>query len=1020
MDVSDLNFKPCPCGYQICRFCYSHIKDELNNRCPACRQPYDDATVEFKPIKPEELKRVQAAQKLRDKRRKEEQTAFQTKANVRVRQRTQVQVQGMTTKIANEDTVAQLKGSEHFGQYGRVLRLVMSKRTGVVTGHSHPLYSPVNVFVSYRTAHEASNCINSIDGTTTEDGHKLRATWATTRYCPTFLRGGKCHNESCLNAHEYGEEVDSNGSLGKDDNFFNGDSETQRTKTGPVVGRKIDVTLPATASWASKDGKPMPPVSPIVINASMPPLSASIKPPPPPQQPKQTITKPPAQPLPVKPSSQSRLTKAEAKAAVNAAAGISIETSGNLQSRTTSVDDINVDQTEIGPHTESEAMEQVEMDTTPVASTSQASSGASIANLTHPPSNDMFEQSRLASTTVDDTFPSIGFGFDEGFSFSFDLPSNVGSKGKSKASFASLDGTSKLSTTKDDQPVPTVNLGPGSHRESPETPSTSLSGPNGSDPMAALFPTPLAPSYHGSFDPFAEASSSSADAFSNGVFGETRSGSPSPPTSSSGLGTADERRGSRFGFARRGSSNMSTLRAGDLSQAMMRGAFSSSSTGSSGGRQSPRNVQSSSTMFAPPGIGTPTGHQQQPSQPQQRPGSSNNINSSQALFALLSGGAITPNDNGPEAHLSTGMWSSSQAPPPSSSSSSFGMTTTSNNAPLPNFPPGILRAFSSPQTSAASSPQLSPRARSNLPLNSSTELLGSGGPPGLVNGSHTASGMTRIASGGGAGGAGGGGLPPGLGLNHHHQPQQHHQQHHHPHHRLGAGQTSSASTATTTIPTASFPLPPPAPGKTLSPSAAGTVVGKDDLLALIAKAQQSSKNQVQQPDSHPFFSDPAILNARLASAVSPNVSNSSPSPALQALQQQFSQLSHVGNGGGGGGTSSTGIGMNSISNVGINVGSGSAFHSLDSLSSPPLNPQSGSVTNNGFRPFGSLEQASQQHHHQQSQQQQQMFGNNMNQQVTGPVATGGGYNYPPGMLRSPFGTGGPPPMGPQGLVGRRM
>lgn len=49
------------------------------------------------------LKRVQAAQKLRDKRRKDEALAFQAKANIRVRQRTQVHVQGMTTKIANED-----------------------------------------------------------------------------------------------------------------------------------------------------------------------------------------------------------------------------------------------------------------------------------------------------------------------------------------------------------------------------------------------------------------------------------------------------------------------------------------------------------------------------------------------------------------------------------------------------------------------------------------------------------------------------------------------------------------------------------------------------------------------------------------------------------------------------------------------------------------------------------------------------------------------------------------------------
>lgn len=111
---------------QICRFCWNHIKEDLNGRCPACRSPYDDNTVEFKPIKPEEfvssqgsrkrileeltkvenvkrLKRLQAAKKLRDKRRKEEAASVKNLANVRVRQRAQVHIQGMTTKIANED-----------------------------------------------------------------------------------------------------------------------------------------------------------------------------------------------------------------------------------------------------------------------------------------------------------------------------------------------------------------------------------------------------------------------------------------------------------------------------------------------------------------------------------------------------------------------------------------------------------------------------------------------------------------------------------------------------------------------------------------------------------------------------------------------------------------------------------------------------------------------------------------------------------------------------------------------------
>lgn len=73
MDISDLNFKPCPCGYQVrfpshpcyascscsvlyqvCQFCWHHIKENLNSRCPACRREYTDEAVQFKPINPEE------------------------------------------------------------------------------------------------------------------------------------------------------------------------------------------------------------------------------------------------------------------------------------------------------------------------------------------------------------------------------------------------------------------------------------------------------------------------------------------------------------------------------------------------------------------------------------------------------------------------------------------------------------------------------------------------------------------------------------------------------------------------------------------------------------------------------------------------------------------------------------------------------------------------------------------------------------------------------------------------------
>lgn len=74
-DLSDKNFRPCPCGYQvcyhssgatrvtysllltpteICQFCFNNIKTTMNGLCPACRRPYDDKTIEWKMISPEE------------------------------------------------------------------------------------------------------------------------------------------------------------------------------------------------------------------------------------------------------------------------------------------------------------------------------------------------------------------------------------------------------------------------------------------------------------------------------------------------------------------------------------------------------------------------------------------------------------------------------------------------------------------------------------------------------------------------------------------------------------------------------------------------------------------------------------------------------------------------------------------------------------------------------------------------------------------------------------------------------
>lgn len=77
----------------------------------------------------------------------------------------------------------------------------------------------MNVFVNYKTAAEASLCIAAIDGTTSPDGHKLKAIWGTTRYCPMYLKNIRCNNENCMLAHEQGEEIEGSGPVAGNDTY---------------------------------------------------------------------------------------------------------------------------------------------------------------------------------------------------------------------------------------------------------------------------------------------------------------------------------------------------------------------------------------------------------------------------------------------------------------------------------------------------------------------------------------------------------------------------------------------------------------------------------------------------------------------------------------------------------------------------------------------------------------------------------------------------------------------------------
>ncbi|ODV90334.1 hypothetical protein CANCADRAFT_2062 [Tortispora caseinolytica NRRL Y-17796] len=207
MELSDKRFKPCPCGYQICQFCYNTIRrnPEQDGKCPNCRRPYDDESVEFKALTPEELKAdMQKAKKDKERKNKEkekkevEQAQRKHLAGMRVIQKNLVYVIGFNPKIPDEELQATLSGDQFFGQYGKIQKLVVSRRNG----------GGIGVYVTYQRKEDAARCIAAVDGTI-NDNKILRAAYGTTKYCSYYLRGQTCPNPNCMFLHQPGEEADS-------------------------------------------------------------------------------------------------------------------------------------------------------------------------------------------------------------------------------------------------------------------------------------------------------------------------------------------------------------------------------------------------------------------------------------------------------------------------------------------------------------------------------------------------------------------------------------------------------------------------------------------------------------------------------------------------------------------------------------------------------------------------------------------------------------------------------------------
>ncbi|KAJ6135031.1 hypothetical protein N7512_000191 [Penicillium capsulatum] len=280
-DLSDKNFKPCPCGYQICQFCYNNIKTHSEEgRCPNCRRSYDDSTIQYKIPDAEEFKadlalkhrKAAAAKKKEAEKREIEASSRKNLAGVRVVQKNLVYVIGLNPTIRDESQLLQtLRGREYFGQYGDIEKIVVSKaKPG---GNPH---QGIGVYVTFSRKADAATCIAAVDGSGNGD-RVLRAQYGTTKYCSSFLRNEQCNNRNCTFLHETGEDSESysrsdlsslNTMSSQRQHHPSATPHTrpgqpiaqpmrrQPSKDDSISGRQSipdGPALPSSASWANKD-----------------------------------------------------------------------------------------------------------------------------------------------------------------------------------------------------------------------------------------------------------------------------------------------------------------------------------------------------------------------------------------------------------------------------------------------------------------------------------------------------------------------------------------------------------------------------------------------------------------------------------------------------------------------------------------------------------------------------------------------------------------------------------------------
>ena len=96
-----------------------------------------------------------------------------------------------------------LKSFEYFGQYGKIIKLVINKnKLYNSNGPNGPSYT---CFITYSSEAESSLAILSLDKSII-DNHEIKANYGTTKYCLNFIKNYECKNKDCIYLHQLADK----------------------------------------------------------------------------------------------------------------------------------------------------------------------------------------------------------------------------------------------------------------------------------------------------------------------------------------------------------------------------------------------------------------------------------------------------------------------------------------------------------------------------------------------------------------------------------------------------------------------------------------------------------------------------------------------------------------------------------------------------------------------------------------------------------------------------------------------